>query len=113
MDYGAKGYMLKNSSPAQIANAIVSVYNNTIVLNEVILGKLHNNINKPSFNKNLFTDREKDIVIAISEGLNNKEIGKKLFISEGTVRNYITSILEKTGLEHRTAIAVNFLKNEL
>lgn len=113
MDYGAKGYMLKNSSPDQIANAIVSVYNNTIVLNEVILGKLHNNINKPSFNKNLFTDREKDIVIAISEGLNNKEISKKLFISEGTVRNYITSILEKTGLEHRTAIAVNFLKGEL
>ena len=113
MDYGAKGYMLKNSSPDQIANAIVSVYNNTIVLNEVILGKLHNNINKPSFNKKLFTDREKDIVIAISEGLNNKEISKKLFISEGTVRNYITSILEKTGLEHRTAIAVNFLKGEL
>ena len=113
MDYGAKGYMLKNSSPYQIANAIVSVYNNTIVLNEVILGKLHNNINKPSFNKKLFTDREKDIVIAISEGLNNKEISKKLFISEGTVRNYITSILEKTGLEHRTAIAVNFLKGEL
>ena len=56
---------------------------------------------------------EKDIIIAISEGLSNKEISKKLFISEGTIRNYITMILDKTDLEHRTAIAVNYLKGNL
>ena len=57
--------------------------------------------------------REKEIILSISEGLSNKEISNKLFISEGTVRNYITNILEKTNLEHRTAIAVNYLKGKL
>lgn len=48
----------------------------------------------------------------IARGLSNKEIAKKLFISEGTVANYITSILNKTGLEHRTQIAIYYLTGE-
>ena len=44
-----------------------------------------------------------------NEGLSNKEIAKDIFISEGTVANYITSILNKTGLEHRTQIAIYYL----
>lgn len=112
--YGAKGYILKNNSPSQIVNSIMSVYNNTIVMNENILTKLQSTKNiKPEFKKYEFTDREKDIIVAISEGLSNKEISSKLFISEGTVRNYITIILNKTNLNHRTAIAVNYLKGNL
>lgn len=111
--YGAKGYILKNSSPEQIVNSIISVHNNTIVMNENILDKLHGKEVEPEFNKYDFTDREKEIIKAISEGLSNKEISSKLFISEGTIRNYITSILNKTGLEHRTALAVNYLKGNL
>lgn len=111
--YGAKGYILKNNSPEQIVNSINSVYNDTIVMNETVLNKIQGNDTKALFKKYDFTDREKDIITAISEGLSNKEISAKLFISEGTVRNYISSILDKTGLEHRTAIAVNFLKGNL
>ena len=113
MEYGAKGYILKNNSPEQIANSIVSIYNNTIVMNENILEKLHNKLVNPKIEKYDFTDREKDIIIAISEGLSNKEISEKLFISEGTIRNYITTILDKTDLAHRTAIAVNYLRGNL
>ena len=113
MEYGAKGYILKNNSPEQIANSIVSIYNNTIVMNENILEKIHNKALAPKIEKYNFTEREKDIIIAISEGLSNKEISEKLFISEGTIRNYITTILDKTGLNHRTAIAVNYLKGNL
>ena len=113
MEYGAKGYILKNNSPEQIANSIVSIYNNTIVMNENILEKLHNKLVNPKIEKYDFTDREKDIIIAISEGLSNKEISEKLFISEGTTRNYITTILDKTDLAHRTAIAVNYLRGNL
>ena len=113
MEYGAKGYILKNNSPEQIANSIVSIYNNTIVMNENILEKIHNKTLEPKMEKYNFTEREKDIIIAISEGLSNKEISEKLFISEGTIRNYITTILDKTGLNHRTAIAVNYLKGNL
>lgn len=114
IEYGAKGYILKNNSPDQIVNSVNSVYNSTIVLNENILDKLQGkNNSQPKFTKYDFTEREKEIIIAISEGLSNKEISKKLFISEGTIRNYITMILDKTNLEHRTAIAVNYLKGNL
>lgn len=113
MEYGAKGYILKNSTPEQIVQSITSVYNNTIVMNENVLNKFQGKNGEPHFTKYDFTEREKDIIIAISEGLSNKEISKKLFISEGTIRNYITMILDKTDLEHRTAIAVNYLKGNL
>lgn len=113
MEYGAKGYILKNSTPDQIVQSITSVYNNTIVMNENVLNKFQGKSCTPQFTKYDFTEREKDIIIAISEGLSNKEISKKLFISEGTIRNYITMILDKTDLEHRTAIAVNYLKGNL
>ena len=56
-----------------------------------------------------YSDRELDIVKAVAEGLSNKEIAAKLFISEGTVKNYITSILAKENLSHRTALAVYYL----
>lgn len=113
LSYGAKGYILKNNSPEQIANSIISVYNNTIVMNEKILDKLHGKETEPEIKKYSFTEREIEIIKAISEGLSNKEISSKLFISEGTIRNYITSILDKTGFEHRTALAINYLKGNL
>lgn len=113
MEYGAKGYILKNSSPEQIVQSITSVFNNTIVMNENVLSKLQGKAVEPQFKKYDFTAREKDIIVAISEGMSNKEISKKLFISEGIVRNYITMILDKTNFEHRTAIAVNYLKGNL
>lgn len=113
LSYGAKGYILKNNSPEQIANSIISVYNNTIVMNEKILDKLHGKEVEPEIKKYSFTEREIEIIKAISEGLSNKEISSKLFISEGTIRNYITSILDKTGFEHRTALAINYLKGNL
>ncbi len=113
LSYGAKGYILKNNSPKQIVNSIVAVYNNTIVMNENILEKLHGKEVEPEIKKYDFTEREKEVIKAISEGLSNKEISSKLFISEGTIRNYITTILDKTGLDHRTALAVNYLKGNL
>ncbi|PRR81850.1 response regulator transcription factor [Clostridium vincentii] len=113
LSYGAKGYILKNNSPDEIANSIISVYNNTIVINENVLDKFHGKESEPAISKYNFTDREKDIIKALSDGLCNKEISKKLFISEGTIRNYITVILDKTGLDHRTALAVNYLKGNL
>lgn len=61
------------------------------------------------FDRSPFTDRELDVMSKVAEGLSNKEISKELFISEGTTANYITSILNKTGLEHRTQIAIYYL----
>ena len=63
--------------------------------------------------RSLFTERELDIMALIAKGLSNKEISRKLFISEGTTANYITSILNKTGLQHRTQIAIYYLTGEV
>lgn len=64
---------------------------------------------QPPIDLHLFTERELDVMSRIAQGRSNKEIAKEIFISEGTVANYITSILNKTGLEHRTQIAIYYL----
>lgn len=106
---GAKGYLLKNNSPDKIKDAIKMVYAGNSVIQDVVLDKikeeLHDN-KKGNIDTSLFSKREIEIMELISKGLSNKEISERLFISEGTVKNYITSILNKTGLQHRTQIAI-------
>ncbi|KOA18202.1 oxygen regulatory protein NreC [Clostridium homopropionicum DSM 5847] len=111
---GAKGYILKNNSPEKIINAIKTVYSGNTVMQDEILDKIKEGLNykKNYIDESIFTERELDIIKAIAEGLSNKEISCKLFISEGTVKNYITNILSKTNLKHRTQIAIYYLKGE-
>lgn len=115
LKYGAKGYLLKNTHPEKIIKAIHMVHDGNCVFQEEVLNKISDNIQNKTETKtshideNLFTDRELEVMVAIADGLNNKDIAKTLFISEGTVKNYITSIFQKTGLEHRTQIAIYYL----
>jgi DNA-binding NarL/FixJ family response regulator len=111
---GAKGYLLKNNDPERIRDAIKSVYNGNTVMQDVVLDKIKSNLTgmkepEGKIDKSLFTERECEIMALIAKGLSNKEMSKQLFISEGTVANYITSILGKTGLQHRTQIAIYYL----
>ena len=116
---GAKGYLIKNHTPEHLKQMIKSVYNGTGVMEESILenlttlsGKAGDEISRESengFDASDYSERELDIVKAVAEGLSNKEIAAKLFISEGTVKNYITAILSKENLSHRTALAVYYL----
>ncbi|MDQ0062578.1 response regulator transcription factor [Paenibacillus harenae] len=115
--YGAKGYLLKNNDPERICDAIRTVYHGHNVLQDSVLDKLKSEVpggtRHPVIDKNLFTERELDIMALIAKGKTNKEISKQIFISEGTIANHITSILSKTGLTHRTQIAIYYLTGEL
>ena len=114
---GAKGYLIKNHTPEHLKQMIRSVYIGTGVMEEGILESLAGNtgrvngskVDGSGFDPTGYSEREMDIVRAVAEGLSNKEIAAKLFISEGTVKNYITSILSKENLSHRTALAVYYL----
>lgn len=113
---GTKGYLLKNNSPEKIKNAIKMVHSGNTVMQDIILDKVKENLNDgkmSKIDKEKFTQRELDIMRLISEGLSNKEIAQTLFITEGTTKNYITSILDKTSLDHRTQIAIYYLKGSV
>lgn len=116
--HGAKGYLLKNNDPEQIRDAINSVFNGNSILQDVILEKIKTNLSdkkttEAKIDLNQFTEREREIMSLIARGFSNKAISKELFISEGTVANYITSILGKTGLEHRTQIAIYYITGKV
>lgn len=108
---GVGGYILKNSPSERILQAIRTVSTGGTVFGPDILEYIRSRVQK-SPDQNLFqllSDREMEIVKLVAEGMSNQEIADRLFLSNGTVRNHISTILEKTGLEHRTQIAVKYL----
>jgi DNA-binding NarL/FixJ family response regulator len=111
LDIGAKGYILKNSPSRQIISAIRTVALGGTVFAPDIIDYIRSVVRIPPKQADCFsslTQREGQIVALIAEGLSNRQIAQKLFLSEGTVRNHVSVILEKTGLEHRTQIAVRY-----
>jgi len=118
---GAKGYLIKNHTPERLKQIIKSVYSGISVVEEKMLNSLASSADDPSagdtgadaagsgFDASGYTEREMDIIRAVADGLSNREIADRLFISEGTVKNYITNILSKENLSHRTALAVYYL----
>lgn len=108
---GAKGYLIKNHTPEQLKQMIISIYQGVNVIDEQVYHKFLNVRIGPGdyFDKSKYTAREMEIIEAVAEGMSNKEIAGKLNISEGTVKNYISIILDKEGLSHRTKLAVYYL----
>jgi DNA-binding NarL/FixJ family response regulator len=111
---GASGYLLKKNPPDQIKNAIFSVYGGNVVMQDSVLRKMGTGANEDDFSGDqkfeLLTEREVEIVQAIAKGFTNKEIAEKLYLSEGTIKNCVSSILNKLQLKHRTQIAIYYLK---
>lgn len=112
---GIRGYILKNSPAERILSAIHVIDAGGTVFQADVLDFIRGRVSAGQSGNNIFelllSPRELEIAKLIAEGLSNKEIGETLYLTNGTVRNHISTILEKTGLEHRTQIAVKYLKN--
>ncbi len=113
LSIGAKGYMLKQDF-GSIVPAIKAVMSSQHVYGNEIVTKLPTLINHTrksiSYMDYGITEKEYTIILQIAEGLSNKEIARQLHLSEGTIRNAISSILEKLELRDRTQIAVDYYK---
>jgi DNA-binding NarL/FixJ family response regulator len=110
---GAKGYIIKQNFES-IVPSLEAVYMGQSVFGEAIVSKIPSLINgssKIDFSAYGISEKEIEIITVVAEGLNNKEIANKLFLSEGTIRNSITTILEKLNLRDRTQLAVFYYKN--
>jgi len=116
LKYGASGYLLKGASTEELYEAIKVVHQGGAMINPDIASKvfqIFSQMAKSNFSIAVDEDNVKDlsttewrIIQEIGYGESNKEIAAKLFLSEGTVRNYLSTILSKLNLRDRTQLAI-------
>lgn len=111
---GAKGYLLKQDY-SSIVPALHAVHSEQTVFGSEIVSKIPNLIHSANafdYSAKEISERELEIIRLIADGLSNKEIAAQLFLSEGTVRNYLSSILDKLELRDRTQVAVFYYQHK-
>lgn len=119
---GAQGYLLKDIAPDDLVQAIRQAYRGEVQLHPKAAKMLMNVISEeqtsptgasrtPALEE--LTERELEILLLIAEGLSNRKIAEKIFISEKTVKSHVSSILSKLHLADRTQAAIYALKHDL
>lgn len=107
---GADGYLLKDSGKDAILGAISQIMSGRTVIDNKVMQRLAALMSGgTTTNLSLLddlTEREKEICTMLAKGLTNKQIAESLYISEGTVKNYISSIYDKTGIHDRAKLIV-------
>ncbi len=114
---GALGYLLKDCSAEQLMNAIRAAARGEVLLQPHIADKVFAGLAQPNAPRppsasaamayvEELTERERDILKLVARGASNREIGERLFITEGTVKNHMSNILSKLGLRDRTQAAL-------
>ena len=110
---GARGYLLKQDY-ASLLPALRAVHSGQTVFGHEIVSKIPDLLHSGSsfrYEDYDISERELEIIRLIADGLSNKEIASRLYLSEGTVRNYLSTILDKLSLRDRTQVAVFYYKN--
>jgi DNA-binding NarL/FixJ family response regulator len=110
LEAGASGYVLKDAEADEVAQAIRAAFAGEVHLDPAVARLLAQRLRqKKSPEDDLvepLTDREKDVLRLLGQGMSNKEIGTQLFITERTARTYVSNILGKLGLASRTQAAL-------
>ncbi|WP_325063597.1 response regulator transcription factor [Risungbinella massiliensis] len=113
LESGARGYLLKDLPIEAMAKAIETVAHGGVVMLPQVTGQILPHLMKQSHEQAIedqritqLTGREKEILSYIGSGFNNREISESLFLSEGTVKNYVTQIMSKLELRDRTQTAI-------
>ena len=121
---GAVGYVLKDLSSDKLVNCIRDVFNGSSIMQPEIAAKIISLINRTTAapkgivntinynNMEYLTKREITILQLVGKGLSNLEIAKKLYISEGTVKNYISSLYTKTNVNERSKLTLYAIDNK-
>jgi DNA-binding NarL/FixJ family response regulator len=106
---GAAGYVLKQIRGTDLVDAVRRVAAGQSLLDPAVtqrvLERIRNGVEQPHELRNL-TEQEKKILDYIAQGLTNREIAGRMFLAEKTIKNYVSSLLAKLGLERRTQAAV-------
>ena len=115
---GASGYLLKDTSRQKIIEAIRGTMDGKAFIDPNVAGKLMNQVashqkQPTSILAEKLTDRELDVLRLIAKGFTNNDIAGQLHLSEGTVRNHVSAILEKLGVSDRTQAAVIAIQHGL
>lgn len=119
LQMGAEGYVLKDAEPAVLIEAIRNVYNGQSYIQPNMTKELVKEFNRVTLHEkdrndeNNLTSREIEVLELIAEGMINKEIAKKLYISEKTVKNHVSNIFKKLEVSDRTQAAIYAFKHKI
>jgi DNA-binding NarL/FixJ family response regulator len=104
IEAGASGYLLKQVRGQDLVTAVREVAAGRSLLDPVTTARVLNRMRQGAEPDQLagLTERERNVLDLIGEGLSNREIAQRLFLAEKTVKNYVTSVLAKLGLQRRT-----------
>jgi len=112
---GAAGYLLKQTRGQAVVDAVIAVAAGRSLLDPEVTGKVLERLREgraedPALAS--LTDQERKVVVGLAEGRTNREIGELLFLSEKTVKNYVSRILDKLGLARRAEAAAYMAKHK-
>lgn len=109
VDAGAMGYLLKDAAPEDIFSAIRGAVQGKSVMSAPVASRLFQQLRNPD---EILTPREAELLSLLIEGLSNRELGQRLFISEATVKTHLAHIYAKLGVETRAAAIATAIRRE-
>ena len=109
VDAGAMGYLLKDASPDEIFTAIRGAVQGKSVMSAPVASRLFQQLRNPD---EVLTPREAELLSLLTQGLSNRELGQRLFISEATVKTHLAHIYAKLGVETRAAAIATAIRRE-